>query len=105
MPGESASDCAVREALEETGWEVEVTGLLGVYSDPATHTFTYPNGHRAQFVALVFEGRAVRRAGEGDKETSAQGFFAPGELPSPLHGPDREPIRDALSNAPRPFVR
>ncbi|MFO0605316.1 MAG: NUDIX domain-containing protein [Polyangiales bacterium] len=104
-PGESAHACAAREALEETGWVVEVTGLLGVYTDPATHTFTYPNGHRAQFVALVFEGRAVRRAGEGDHETSAQGFFARTELPSPLHGPDRDAIHDALSGAPRPFVR
>lgn len=105
VPGESASDCAVREALEETGWEVEVTGLLGVYSDPATHTFTYPNGDRAQFVAVVFEGRARRRVGDGDHETSAQGFFALDELPDGVHGPDRGAILDALSSAPRPFLR
>lgn len=32
--GESAERAAVREALEETGLEVELTGLFGVYSDP-----------------------------------------------------------------------
>jgi 8-oxo-dGTP pyrophosphatase MutT (NUDIX family) len=32
--GETVAQCAVRETLEETGVAVEVTGLLGIYSDP-----------------------------------------------------------------------
>jgi ADP-ribose pyrophosphatase YjhB (NUDIX family) len=31
--GERVEDAAVREALEETGLEVQLTGLLGLYSD------------------------------------------------------------------------
>jgi ADP-ribose pyrophosphatase YjhB (NUDIX family) len=31
---ESAADAAVRETREETGIQVEVTGLLGIYTDP-----------------------------------------------------------------------
>ncbi len=32
--GERPSECAIRETAEETGVDVEITGLLGVYSDP-----------------------------------------------------------------------
>lgn len=104
-PGESAAECARREALEETGWEVEVTGLLGLYTDPTRHTFEYPNGDRVQFVAMVFDAVALRAVGDGDRETDAVGFFAHDALPSPLHEPDREPIADAFAVRGRPFVR
>lgn len=36
-PGESLISAAVRETLEETGWEVEVSNFLGVYQ------YTAPN--------------------------------------------------------------
>jgi 8-oxo-dGTP pyrophosphatase MutT (NUDIX family) len=35
--GETPPQCAIRETLEETGVTVEVTGLLGGYSDPGPH--------------------------------------------------------------------
>jgi len=44
--GESCEAAALREAREETGLEVELTALLGVYSDPARD----PRGHTASAV-------------------------------------------------------
>ncbi|HEX3964816.1 MAG TPA: NUDIX domain-containing protein [Trebonia sp.] len=38
--GETVAKCAIRETREETGVTVEVTGLLGIYSDPATSSPT-----------------------------------------------------------------
>ena len=49
--GESVEAAAVREMREETGLDVELTGLLGVYSRPDRD----PRGHT---VAVVFTGRA-----------------------------------------------
>jgi 8-oxo-dGTP pyrophosphatase MutT (NUDIX family) len=39
-PGESAADTAVRETVEESGITVEITGLAGIYTDPATSSPT-----------------------------------------------------------------
>ncbi|AFZ67986.1 NUDIX domain-containing protein [Deinococcus peraridilitoris] len=103
-PGESALEAARREVLEESGWEVEVTGLLGVYSDPAEMRWTYPNGDQAEFVNVIFEGRLLRQVGEPDDETLELRFFSREDLPE-VRPNDRRPVADALSGAPRPFVR
>lgn len=104
-PGESAAECARREVLEETGWAVEVTGLLGVYTAPGPNTYTYPSGDRVQLFSVIVEAVALRREGDPDGETRALGFFAPDALPSPLHGPDGAAIADFASALPRPFLR
>jgi ADP-ribose pyrophosphatase YjhB (NUDIX family) len=38
--GETIRECAVRECREETGIDVEVTGLVGIFSDPG-HVIAY----------------------------------------------------------------
>ncbi|MBS0396136.1 MAG: NUDIX hydrolase [Proteobacteria bacterium] len=57
--GETVEAAAVREAREETGLEVRLTGLLGVYSDPARD----PRGHTVGIV-YVGEARGEPRAGD-----------------------------------------
>ena len=49
--GETLVEAARREALEETGWDVEITGLLGFYTYTPPHAvddFTY---YRVCFIA------------------------------------------------------
>jgi ADP-ribose pyrophosphatase YjhB (NUDIX family) len=103
-PGESVIECAVREMLEETGFEVEVTGLLGIYSEPEQLTWTYPNGDRAEFVSTVFEARILGQTGEPDGEALEFRLFAPEDLP-PIRRNDARMVQDALSTDPRPFIR
>jgi ADP-ribose pyrophosphatase YjhB (NUDIX family) len=52
-PGESLADCVCREVLEETGVEVAVDGLVGVYSDPATQVYEHRSGNVVQMVTTV----------------------------------------------------
>jgi 8-oxo-dGTP pyrophosphatase MutT (NUDIX family) len=35
-PGETREQATLRECREETGWDISLRGLLGIYSDPAT---------------------------------------------------------------------
>jgi 8-oxo-dGTP diphosphatase len=57
--GETVEQAAVREAREETGLEVTLGELLGVYSDPARD----PRGHT---VTIVYVARARGNPVAGD---------------------------------------
>src|SRR6187549_3761660 len=76
-PGESVAQAARREAKEETGLDVELTELLGVYSDPKRDP-------RGLFTAsTVFIGRAGGRPVGGDDAADAR-VWALDALPSDI---------------------
>ena len=104
--GENVTDATAREVFEETGVEIAVGRLIGVYSDPARQVIAYPDGHRVQAVNLCFEARAT---GQGEattpEETLASGYFPSGALPEPLVPIHEIRIEDALVAAPTTAVR
>ena len=57
--GESLADAVRREVHEETGLDVTVRRLIGVYSDPALQVVRYPTGHVWHYVGVCFECRAT----------------------------------------------
>ena len=73
--GESCEAAAVREAREETGLDVVLTGLVGVYSDPARD----PRGHT---MSVVYSAQALDtgRLKAGDDAGKAR-FYALDDLP------------------------
>ena len=89
---ESPPDAARREAREEIGVEVELTGLLGALGGPRFH-LTYPNGDRAAYVSVVYRARIV--SGEpapDDDETTEVRWFTRDELST---DPDVHPFAHA----------
>lgn len=47
--GESVEQAVIRESREETGLDIEIEGILGVYSDPARD----PRGHTVSVVYVA----------------------------------------------------
>ena len=81
--GETASQCAAREAWEETGLRVEVKELLGVFSslNYADHT----DAHRGREIChLLFRAAAVGGTETPSDETREVAWFAGDALPE-LH--------------------
>jgi ADP-ribose pyrophosphatase YjhB (NUDIX family) len=79
--GETLSACCVREAREETGYQVEPVRLVGLYSGPQ-YDVRYPNGDQVQQFTVALEGRIVGGTGRVDgTESRAQAFFPPEALP------------------------
>lgn len=74
--GEAVETAAVREAREETGLQVRLQVLLGVYSDPARDA----RGHTAS-VVYVGEARGQPQALD---DAAAIEIFSPDRLPAPL---------------------
>jgi ADP-ribose pyrophosphatase YjhB (NUDIX family) len=57
--GESVRQAAVRETKEESGIDCEITGIVGIYSDPK-HVILYTsNGEVRQEFSILLTGRPV----------------------------------------------
>ena len=69
--GESVEQAAVREAREETGLEIELVSLLGVYSrpdrDPRFHTQTTVFTARARGIPMAGDDAGMARTFELDR--------------------------------------
>jgi 8-oxo-dGTP pyrophosphatase MutT (NUDIX family) len=67
--GESLVDTAIRETREETGITCEVTGLVGIYTDPR-HVILYTSdGEARQEFSVVFTARPVSGVPTTSSET------------------------------------
>jgi 8-oxo-dGTP pyrophosphatase MutT (NUDIX family) len=77
--GETVAQTAERETLEETGYRVRVTHLIGVYSDPG-HVMAYDDGEVRQQFALSFRAELVDGQASTSNETPAIRWAAHDEL-------------------------
>ena len=93
--GETVAQCAVRETAEETGVTVEVTGLLGIYSDPGHVVFYTSDGETRQEFEIILLGRPVSGEPRANDEASAAAWFTIAELDSlDIHPTQWRQLRD-----------
>lgn len=87
--GETLEDAAVREAGEETGLEVEIVHLVGVYSDPDRD----PRGHN---VSCAYLARAQSGEPSAASDAAEASFLDPSTVE--LAFDHEKIISDALSS-------
>jgi ADP-ribose pyrophosphatase YjhB (NUDIX family) len=98
--GESVSDAVVREVKEETGLDVEVTDLVGVYTNPR-HVIAYDDGEVRQQFSLCFRTRLLGGQLATSSETSEVEFVDPTRLDDlTIHPSMRLRIAHGLDPAP-----
>lgn len=78
--GESLPATAVRETAEETGIDVEITGLVGIYTDPR-HVILYTSNNEVrQEFSVVFTARPVGGAPTPSEESTEVRWVAPTDI-------------------------
>jgi 8-oxo-dGTP pyrophosphatase MutT (NUDIX family) len=104
-PGESLPDCGVRETEEETGIVCEITGLVGVYTNPR-HVILYTsNGEVRQECSLVFTARMVGGEPRPSSESLDVRWVHAHELDRyPMHPSMRQRIRNFLEGRASPYL-
>ena len=103
-PGESLRQAVAREVREETGMECEVTGLVGIYSDPA-HVAAYDDGEVRQEFSICFTTRLLGGVIRTSGESSEVRFVAPADLAGyEIHPSIGTRIGHYLENSSEPYI-
>ena len=103
--GETIGHAVVREVREETGIEVEPTGIVGVYSDPR-HVIAYSDGEVRQEFSICFHARPTGGALRTSRESTEVLWVCPETLRSlPIHPTVRLRIDHGLHRSEPYFSR
>ena len=102
--GESIVQAARREVYEETGIDVEITGLSGIYSDPR-HVIAYDDGEVRQEFSLCFHAKPVGGELRSSSESKEARWVSPDSLQNlKIHPSMRLRINHALKQEPQPYL-
>jgi ADP-ribose pyrophosphatase YjhB (NUDIX family) len=103
--GESISDAATRETEEETGIACEITGLVGIYTNPR-HVIVYTsNGEARQEFSIVFTARPVGGQLRPSSESSEPQWISPAAIPDlRMHPSMRQRVQHYLDKRPDPYL-
>jgi ADP-ribose pyrophosphatase YjhB (NUDIX family) len=103
--GESITDAAIRENQEETGITCEITGLVGIYTNPR-HVILYTsNGEVRQEFSIVFTARPISGELRPSSESSEPQWVSPDAARNlQMHPSMRQRIQHYLDKRPEPYL-
>lgn len=102
--GETLAESAIREVKEETGFDVRIDRIVGIFSDPG-HVFAYDDGEVRQEFSICLACTIVGGSLQVSSESTAVDFFPPADLPDlQMHESIRIRIMNYLDNKP-PVLR
>src|SRR5262249_17973682 len=83
--GESLTQAAIREVQEETGITCQITGLVGIYTDP-NHIILYTSNNEArQEFSVVLKAQRVSGRLTPSEESTEVRWLAPREIAIRYH--------------------
>ncbi|MBP1933193.1 NUDIX domain-containing protein [Ammoniphilus resinae] len=104
--GETVSEAAIREVKEETNLDINIKKLIGVYSDPHSQVFEYPNGRIVHFITTCFLAEITGGEIKCNSDESLEiKFFEQHKLPQDLLKMHPSWLKDALANEGSAFIR
>ncbi len=103
-PGESVTGATMREVKEETGIDCQVTGLVGIYSDPR-HVAAYDDGEVRQEFSICFTTRMTGGTIATSSESAKVQFVSPGAISGlRMHPSIRLRIQHYLEERAEPYI-
>ena len=106
-PGESVINAVIREVKEDTNLDIEIDGLLGIYSEPSDgRIVTYSdNGDVRHLVDVVFTAVMILLQMKKSNKSLDLKFYQPDLIPSSIVPPAIQPICDYTANNKKFVIR
>lgn len=102
--GESIADTVVREVKEETGYDVDVETITGIYTNPH-HVMAYDDGEVRQQFSIAFKARLVGGEAQTSSESSEVVWLSPDEIAKlDMHPSMRMRLKHALERRDVPYI-
>ncbi|BCK57408.1 NUDIX hydrolase [Nocardia wallacei] len=102
--GETIEETAVRETREETGIDIEITGLVGIYSNP-NHVMAYTDGEVRQQFSICFRAHPIGGQMHTSPESPNVRWVAQSDLDEmDIHPSVRLRIDHGYADLPQPYL-
>jgi ADP-ribose pyrophosphatase YjhB (NUDIX family) len=104
-PGETIAEAGVRETKEETGIDCEITGVVGIYTNPRHMILYTSNAEVRQECSLVFAARAVGGEPTPSSESSEVRWVDRSDLGGyTMHPSMAQRVQHFLEARDRPYI-